>query len=151
MLILVATTSWLLTVFLTALRQLSAALLHSLKAYSFASTQTREIYTRGRERIDPIDVYNCWLHLSPCWRRLGVPFIDTRGLGAVGIPFGRQSLPSVGWRTGQSGAPPDMNSACSVPDSLPFLAKPTVAPSDRLAHRTVSSAQQTHRTVRCAN
>jgi hypothetical protein len=59
MLILVTTTSWLLTTFLTALRQsnnalkillsLSAALLHSLKAYSFASTQTREIYKRERE------------------------------------------------------------------------------------------------------
>jgi hypothetical protein len=59
-----------------------------------------------RERIDPSDVYNCWLHLYHCWRRLGVPFIDPRGLGAVGILFGRQSLPSVGWRTGQSGAPP---------------------------------------------
>jgi hypothetical protein len=72
-----------------------------------------------------------------CWRRLGVPFIDSRGLGAVGIPFGKQSLFSVGWRTGQSGAPPDMNNACPVPDLLPFLAKTTVAPSDRLAHRTV--------------
>jgi hypothetical protein len=47
-----------------------------------------------------------------CWRRLGVPFIDPRGLRAVGIPFGRQSLPSVGWRTGQSGAPPDRS--CSL-------------------------------------
>ena len=37
-------------------------------------------------------------------RRLGVPFIGTRGLGAVGIPFGRQYFLSVGWRTGQSGA-----------------------------------------------
>jgi hypothetical protein len=42
-----------------------------------------------------------------CLRRLGVPFIGTRGLGAVGSNPGRQSLPSVGWRTGQSGAPPD--------------------------------------------
>jgi hypothetical protein len=39
-----------------------------------------------------------------CLRRLGVPFIGTRGLGAVGIPFGRQYFLSVGWRTGQSGA-----------------------------------------------
>jgi hypothetical protein len=103
---------------------------------------------RGRERIDPNDVYNCWLHLCHCWRRLGVPFIDLRGLGAVGIPFGRQSLLYIGWRTGQSGAPPDMNSACPVPDLLPFLAKPTVALSDRLAHQTLSGA---HRTVRCAH
>jgi hypothetical protein len=46
-----------------------------------------------------------------CSMRLGVPFIAPRQLGAVGNPFGRQFLPSVGWRTGQSGAPPDMNSA----------------------------------------
>jgi hypothetical protein len=39
-----------------------------------------------------------------CLRRLGVPFIGTRGLGAVGIPFGRQYFLSDGWRTGQSGA-----------------------------------------------
>jgi hypothetical protein len=34
--------------------------------------------------------------------RLGVPFIALRQLGAVGGNFGRQILPSVGWRTGQS-------------------------------------------------
>jgi hypothetical protein len=45
--------------------------------------------------------------LVHCLRRLGVPFIGTRGLGAVESNRGRQSLPSVGWRTGQSGAPPD--------------------------------------------
>jgi hypothetical protein len=43
----------------------------------------------------------------PCLRRLGVPFIGIRGLGAVGSNPGRQILPSVGWHTGQSGAPPD--------------------------------------------
>jgi hypothetical protein len=42
--------------------------------------------------------------------RLGVPFIAPRQLGAIGTPFGRQFLPSVGWRTGLSGAPPDMSS-----------------------------------------
>jgi hypothetical protein len=46
-----------------------------------------------------------------CSMRLGVPFIAPRQLGAVGSPFGRQFLPSIGWRTGHSGAPPDMNSA----------------------------------------
>jgi hypothetical protein len=35
--------------------------------------------------------------------RLGVPFIAPRQLGAVGSPFGRQFLLSVGWRTEQSG------------------------------------------------
>jgi hypothetical protein len=50
--------------------------------------------------------------LCSCWRRLGVPFIYPRGLGAVGNPFGRQYLLSVGWCTGQSGAPPDRS--CSL-------------------------------------
>jgi hypothetical protein len=39
--------------------------------------------------------------------RLGVPFIAPRQLGAVESIPGRQSLPSVAWRTGQSGAPLD--------------------------------------------
>jgi hypothetical protein len=39
--------------------------------------------------------------------RLGVPFISPRQLGAVECIPGRQFLPSVAWRTGQSGAPPD--------------------------------------------
>jgi hypothetical protein len=36
--------------------------------------------------------------------RLGVPFIASRQLGAVESNLGRQILPSVDWRTGQSGA-----------------------------------------------
>jgi hypothetical protein len=59
--------------------------------------------------------------------RLGVPFIAPRQLGAVGGILGRQFLPSVGWRTGQSGAPPDSPYSCPVRDLLPFLAHPTVA------------------------
>jgi hypothetical protein len=39
--------------------------------------------------------------------RLGVPFIAPRQLGAIESNLGRQFLPSVDWRTGQSGAPPD--------------------------------------------
>jgi hypothetical protein len=39
--------------------------------------------------------------------RLGVPFIAPRQLGAVESNPGRQFLPSVDWRTGQSGAPPN--------------------------------------------
>jgi hypothetical protein len=39
--------------------------------------------------------------------RLGVPFIAPRQLGAVESIPGRLILPSVAWRTGQSGAPPD--------------------------------------------
>jgi hypothetical protein len=47
--------------------------------------------------------------------RQGVPFIAPRQLGAIESNLGRQFLPSVAWRTGQSGA-----------DFLPYLAKPTV-------------------------
>jgi hypothetical protein len=57
--------------------------------------------------------------------RLGVPFIAPRQLGAVGGILGRQFLPSVGWRTGQSGAPPDIH--YSGADLLPKMAQPTVA------------------------
>jgi hypothetical protein len=78
--------------------------------------------------------------------RLGVPFIAPRQLGAVGTQQGRQFLPSVGWRTGQSGAPPDSHCSMSGADLLPFLAQPTVGSSGWLAHRTLSGA---HQTVRC--
>jgi hypothetical protein len=67
--------------------------------------------------------------------RLGVPFIAPRQLGAVESILGRQFLPSVDWRTGQSGA-----------DFFPILAQPTVGDSEPLAHRTLSGS---HRTVRC--
>jgi hypothetical protein len=69
--------------------------------------------------------------------RLGVPFIAPRQLGAVGGNFGRQILPSVGWRTRQSGAPPDSPCSCPVRDLLPFIAHPTIADLRQLAHRTV--------------
>jgi hypothetical protein len=69
--------------------------------------------------------------------RLGVPFIAPRQLGAVESNPGRQFLPSVDWRTGQSGA-----------DFFPILAQPTVGDLEPLAHRTLSGA---HRTVRCSH
>jgi hypothetical protein len=78
--------------------------------------------------------------------RLGVPFIAPRQLGAIGDNLGRLILPSVGWRTGQSGAPSDSHCRRFGADLLPFLAQTTVAPRHRLAHRTLSGA---HRTVRC--
>jgi hypothetical protein len=78
--------------------------------------------------------------------RLGVSFIAPRQLGAVGGILGRQFLPSVGWRTGQSGAPPDIHCSLSGADLLPKMAQPTVAELEPLAHRTLSGA---HRTVRC--
>jgi hypothetical protein len=81
--------------------------------------------------------------LVSCSMRLGVPFIASRQLGVIGDPIGRQFLPSVGWRIGQSGAPPDMNRTCPVPDLLPFLAQSTVGPSVPLAHWTVQCDQPT--------
>jgi hypothetical protein len=44
--------------------------------------------------------------------RLGTPFIAPRQLGAVGDNLERQFLPSIEWRTRQSGVPPD--SYCSL-------------------------------------
>jgi hypothetical protein len=64
-----------------------------------------------------------------------VPFIAPRQLEAVESIPGRQFLPSVASRTGQSGA-----------DFFPSLAKPTVGGLEPLAHWTLSGA---HRTVRC--
>jgi hypothetical protein len=78
--------------------------------------------------------------------RLGVPFIAPRQLGVVGDQQRRPKLPSVGWRTGQSGAPPDSHCSMSGADLLPFLAQVILAPLGQLAHRTLSGA---HRTVRC--
>jgi hypothetical protein len=46
-------------------------------------------------------------------------------------------LPFVGWRTGQSGAPPDSHCRRSGADLFPFLAQMTVAAPRQLAHRTV--------------
>jgi hypothetical protein len=71
---------------------------------------------------------------------LGVPFIAPRQLGAVGGILGRQFLPSVGWRTRQSGAPPDIHYSWSGADLLPKMAQPTVAELRQLAHRTLSGA-----------
>jgi hypothetical protein len=84
--------------------------------------------------------------LGDSYMRIGVPFIALRQLGAVGGILGRPKLPSVGWRTGQSGAPPDNHCSCPVRDFLPFLAQLTVVTSGWLAHRTLSGA---HQTVRC--
>jgi hypothetical protein len=78
--------------------------------------------------------------------RLGVTFIAPRQLGGVGGQQGRPKLPSVGWCTGQSGAPPDSHCRRSGADPLPFLAQMTIAASIQLVHQTQSGA---HRTVRC--
>jgi hypothetical protein len=99
--------------------------------------------------------------------RLGVPFIAPSQLGAVESIPGRQFLPSVAWRTGQSGAPPD-TVRCGFlfffgeADRWRFRAIGTpdspVLPSDRwLCHasRADYAADRwpgrllAHRTVRC--
>ena len=106
--------------------------------------------------------------------RLGVPFIAPRQLGAVESIPGRQFLPSVAWRTGQSGAPPDTVrcgspslsgeadhwrfGAVGAPDTVRCTPDSPVPPSDHwLDH--VSRADRVadrwpgrplaHRTVRC--
>jgi hypothetical protein len=76
--------------------------------------------------------------------RLGVLFIAPRQLGAVEDQLGRLILPSVGWRTRQSGAPPDSYCSCPVLDFFPYREQPT-----RLAHRTVRCAQPTVGTTTC--
>jgi hypothetical protein len=78
--------------------------------------------------------------------RLGVPFIAPRQIGAVGGQLGRLSLPSIGWRIGQSIAPPDSHCRRSGADLFPFLAQMTVADSWQLALQTLFGA---HRTVWC--
>jgi hypothetical protein len=83
-----------------------------------------------------------------CLRRLEVPFIGPNGLEAVGSNPGRQFLPSVEWRTGQSGEPPDIHCSLSGADLFPKFAQSTVADLEPLAHRTLSGA---HRTVRCTH
>jgi hypothetical protein len=79
--------------------------------------------------------------------RLGVPFIAPRQLGGVEDQHGRLSLPSVEWRTGHSGAPPDSYCSLSGADCLPNGAQTTVEALGPLEHRTLSGA---HRTVRCS-
>jgi hypothetical protein len=69
---------------------------------------------------------------------LGLSFIASRQLGAIGGQIGRPNLPSVGWCTRQSGVPPDSHCSCLVHDLLPYLAHPTIGPRGRLAHRTLS-------------
>jgi hypothetical protein len=100
--------------------------------------------------------------------RLGAPFIAPRQLGAVESIPGRQILPSVAWRTGQSGAPPDTvrcgfpslfgeadrwqpwsrwrTGHCPVPPPDRWLGH--VSRVDRAADRCLGRPLA-HRTVRC--
>ena len=59
--------------------------------------------------------------------RLGTSFIAPRQLEAVGGNLGRQFLPPVGGRTGQSDAPPDRYCSWSGAYRLPKMAQPTIA------------------------
>jgi hypothetical protein len=79
--------------------------------------------------------------------RLGVPFIAPRQLRAVESIPRRKLLPSVDWRTGQSGAPPDsvqcgflsyfgavdrwQFGAIGAPDTVRCTPDSPVPPSDR--------------------
>jgi hypothetical protein len=106
--------------------------------------------------------------------RLGVPFIAPRQLGAVESFSRRQFLPSVAWRTGQSGAPPDTVrcrflsffgevdrwhfGAVGTPDSVrctPDSPVPLLTVGSCHASRVDSTADRwpgrllAHRTVRC--
>jgi hypothetical protein len=80
---------------------------------------TRSIKCVETECVDLELLSEC---LSDSSMRQGIPFIAPRQLGAVGGNLGRQFLPSVGWRTGQSGAPPDSHCSMSGADLLPNLA-----------------------------
>jgi hypothetical protein len=92
----------------------------------------------------------CLRMLSECLcissMHLGVPFIAPRQLGAVEGQLGRPNLPSVGWCTGQSGAPSDSYCSLSGADCLPNWAQMTITALGTMAHRTQSGA---HRIVRC--
>jgi hypothetical protein len=100
--------------------------------------------------------------------RLGVPFIAPRQLGAVECIPGRQFLPSVAWRTGQSGAPQDTVQcgflsffgevdrwrfeAVGAPDTVRCPPSDRwlghVSRADRAADRWLTGQSGAHRTVR---
>jgi hypothetical protein len=124
------------------------------------------------QRIECVEMKSwCLGMLKGClvysFMRLGVPFIAPRQLGAVESNPGRQFLPSVDWRTGQSGAPPDtircgFLSYSGAADRWRFRAVGTpdspVLPSDRwLGHASRADCAADrwpgrpliHRTVRC--
>jgi hypothetical protein len=68
------------------------------------------------------------------------PFYSPKAARSHWRPIRKATLPSVGWRTGQSGAPPDSHCRRSGADLFPFLAQRTIADSWQLAHRTLSGA-----------
>jgi hypothetical protein len=95
---------------------------HAHKSQLELKTQHTEFTTQMKlksltQRIKCVELESWSLRmLSECLgessMRLGAPFIAPMQLGAVRDNLGRQFLPSVEWRTGQSNAPPD--SYCSL-------------------------------------
>jgi hypothetical protein len=78
--------------------------------------------------------------------RLGGPFYSPKAARSCWRSNWKAILAFCQVAHGQSGAPPDMNNSCPVPDLPPYQAHPTIRPSVLLAHRTMSGA---YRTVRC--
>jgi hypothetical protein len=123
---------------------------HAHKSRLELETQHTEFTTQMElksliQRIECVKLESWSLRmLSECLddssMRLGVPFIAPRQLGAIEDQQGRLSLPSVEWRTAQSGAPPDRSCSCPVHDFFPYGEQSTVAASGPLAHRTLSGA-----------
>jgi hypothetical protein len=89
-----------------------------------------------------------WLHLCACLRRLGVPFVALKGLGAVGASFG-STQPSL-----VAGAP-DYPVAHQTVNSnrsdwqFPSLEELAVGAPDRLLF-TVLSTGQSYYSLSCA-
>jgi hypothetical protein len=120
---------------------------HAHKSQLELKIQRKEFFTQKElkslsQRIECVRIESWSLSiflvsLGDSSMRLGVPFIVPRQLGAVGDNLGRLILPSVGWRTGQSGAPPGSHCSMSGADLLPNLVQTIVATPGWLAHRTV--------------
>jgi hypothetical protein len=93
----------------TQIRSTTTHTSHDLSSKEFTTQMELKSLT---QRIECVKLESWSLRmLSECLcdssMRLGVPIIAPRQLGAVGDQHGRLSLPSVEWRTGQFGAPPD--------------------------------------------
>jgi hypothetical protein len=125
-------------------------------------------------RIYQSDVYTCWLLFTLCWRRLGVPFIDPRGLGAVGLhlegnisflsggaldsPVHHRTLSGVRFPSKMGAVDRCSLGAVGAPDTVRCTPDSPVHPSDRwLGHASRAdcaadrwrSRLLAHRTVRC--
>jgi hypothetical protein len=81
--------------------------------------------------------------------RLGVFFIVPRQLGAVGDQHGSLSLPSVKWRTGQSGVPSDSHYSLSGARFPSKSGKVDRCSRGQMAHRTVRCTQPTVGAATC--